>query len=241
MIILSINTKENKAKMTSIMRDTWVSFPGMPGKGKINAANVYGGPELAVKTVNECFGTNIQNYVLINMVGLVKAVDQIGGVDIKVTDSERRLINGYAQYYLENVGKYDGQTTLKKAGDPVHLNGLQALSYSRIRYIGTDYARVQRQRTVLLAALNKLKSLDATQLAAVVTSAFGEVETNLNLIDVISLANVGLKLDEGSIEQNRIPADGTFESGMKDGFWSIRPDFEKNKELLSQFIYGEKG
>ena len=240
-IILSINKAESKAKMTSIMRDTWVSYPGMPGHGKINAANVYGGPELTVKTVNESFGTDIEDFVLINMVGLVDVIDQIGGIDIPATEGEKKWVNAAAKGYLETFGPYDGELSIGKSGDSVHLNGLLAMTFCRNRTIGTDYTRVQRQRIVLLAVLEKMKSLDAAQLAAVVTSAFGEVETNLNLIDVISLANVGLNLDEASIEQNRIPADGTFESGMKDGFWSIRPDFEKNKELLSEFIYGEKG
>ncbi len=239
MIILSVNTTLMEAKMTSIMRDTWVSYPGMPGHGKINAANVYGGPELSVKTVNECFGTDIKNYVLVNMAGLVKAIDLVGGVDIPVTSSERRLINAYSKYYVDNIAKYDGQTTLEKSGDSVHLNGLQAMSYCRIRNIGTDYTRTQRQRTVLMAVLNKMKSQNAAQIAAFAMAAAENVETNLSIMDILTLANFGLKLDtESSVEQNRIPADGTFQSGMKDGFWSIRPDFEANKKLLHNFIYG---
>ena len=238
MIILSVNLKEGKAKMTSIMRDTWVSFPGMPGRGKINAANVYGGPDLAMATVNESFGTNIQDYVLINMAGLVNVVDQVGGIDIPVTESERKWVNKYAEDYIKNFGAYDGATSLSKSGDSVHLNGLLAMSYCRIRYVGTDYARTQRQRRVLMTFLDKLRGEGAAKIASVVTSAFESVETNLNLMNLLTLTNFGLKLDEDSIEQYRIPADGTFESGMKDGFWSIRPDFDKNKELLHDFIYG---
>jgi polyisoprenyl-teichoic acid--peptidoglycan teichoic acid transferase len=238
MIILSINMTEGKAKMTSIMRDTWVSFPGMPGHGKINAANVYGGPDLAMETVNQCFGTDIKDYVLINMAGLVDVIDQVGGIDIPITAGERKLINAYAKDYLNNFGDYDGDTSLAKSGDSVHLNGLLAMSYCRNRYIGTDYARTQRQRKVLLAVLDKLKKGGAVQLASVVSSAFEDVKTNLNMMDLLALANFSLKLDMASIEQNRIPAYGTFESGMKDGFWSIRPDFDENMELLQAFIYG---
>lgn len=237
-IILSVNTRDNKAKMTSIMRDTWVSYPGMSDKGKINAANVYGGPDLAMATVNECFGTEIRDYVLINMVGLVDVIDQVGGIDIPVTSGERKWINKYAKDYLNNFGQYDGATSLGETGDSVHLNGLLAMSYCRNRYIGTDYARTQRQRRVLLAFLDKLRAESPVQQMAVVASAFDSVKTDLNLVDLITLARIGLKLDSESIEQYRIPADGTFESGMKSGFWSIRPDFEKNRELLREFIYG---
>lgn len=237
MIILSINETEGKAKMTSIMRDTWVSYSGMSEKGKINAANVYGGPELAMATVNECFGTDIKDYVLINMAGLVDVIDQVGGIDIPITAGERKLINSYAKDYLNNFGGYEGETSLQNSGDSVHLNGLLAMSYCRNRYIGTDYARTQRQRTVLMAFLDKLRAEGPVQLTVVVASAFDNVETNMNLANLLTLANFGLKLDTESIEQYRIPADDTFQSGMKDGFWSIRPDFDKNKELLQEFIY----
>ena len=237
-IILSVNVRENKAKMTSIMRDTWVSFPGIPGKGKINAANVYGGPELVVATVNECFGTDIRDYVLINMAGLVDVIDQVGGIELPITPGERKLINAYAGEYLSSFGEYDGETSLKAAGESAHLNGLLAMSYCRNRYIGTDYMRTQRQRRVLLAFLAKFRAESPLRQAAVVASAFDSVKTDLNLADLIALSGVGLKLDSESIEQYRIPADGTFDSGMKFGFWSIRPNFDKNRELLHEFFYG---
>ena len=237
MIILSVNIKESKAKMTSIMRDTWVSYPGVGGHGKINAANVYGGPELAMTTVNENFGLDVKDYALVNMAGLVDIVDLVGGIDIPVTESERKWTNQYAQDFVKNFG-YNGATVLNETGDSVHLNGLLAMSYCRNRYTGTDYARTQRQRTVLLAVLDKLKQGDAAQFMSVVASAIDSVETNLNYANILELATFGLNLDTSLIEQNRIPANDTFESGMKDGIWSIRPDFEKNKELLHAFIYG---
>ncbi len=237
MIVLSVNIKEGKAKMTSIMRDTWVGYPGKSSHGKINAANVYGGPELAMATVNENFGLDIKEYVLINMAGLVNIIDQVGGIDIPVTASEKKWTNKYAKDFIKNFGAYDGATSLKETGDSVHLNGLLAMSYCRNRYTGTDYARTQRQRTVLLAVLEKLKIENAAQLMSVAASIIESVETNLNYANVFELATLGLSLDMRTIEQNRIPADGTFKSGMKNGTWSIRPDFEKNKDLLHAFIY----
>jgi LCP family protein required for cell wall assembly len=237
-IILSVNARENKAKMTSIMRDTWVHYPGTPITGKINAANVYGGPELAMATVNECFGTEIQDYVLINMSGLVDVIDQVGGVDLPVSSDERKWINTYARDYLKNIGDYGGETSLGETGDSVHLNGLLAMSYCRNRNTGTDYARTQRQRRLLLAFLGKLRAEGPVRQASVIASAFDSVKTDLNFLDLVTLTGVGLKLDSESIEQYRIPADGTFESGMKSGFWSIRPDFDTNREMLREFIYG---
>lgn len=238
MIILSVNLKENKAKMTSIMRDTWVSFPGTGSHGKINAANVSGGPVMAMATVNENFGTDIKDYILVNMAGLVDIVDQVGGIDIKVSPDEKKWTNYYANMYLEQGGTYDGKKTLNETGESVHLNGLLAMSFCRNRYTGSDYDRTQRQRTVLLAVLEKLKQGNAAQFMAVVATAIDSVETNLNYANILEMASFGVNLDTSTIEQNRIPADGTFESGMKDGTWSIRPDFDKNKALLHEFIYG---
>ena len=237
MIVLSINIKENKAKMTSIMRDTWVSYPGTNSHGKINAANVYGGPAMAIATVNENFGTDIRDYVMVNMVGLVDIVDQVGGIDIAVTPDEKKWTNYYAKDYLRDVSSYSGETVLIETGDSVHLNGLLAMSYCRNRYTGTDYDRAQRQRTVLLAVLDKLKKGDAAQFMSVVTAAVDSVETNLNYANILELATFGVSLDTSTIEQYRIPADGTFQSGMKDGVWAIRPDLDKNKEALHAFIY----
>lgn len=239
MIVLSMNMKESKAKLTSIMRDTWVSFPGIDSHGKINAANVYGGPALAIATVNEHFGLDIKDYVLVNMAGLVEIIDLVGGIDIPVTESERKLINQYAKDYINNFGAYKGETSLKKAGNSVHLNGLLAMSYCRNRSIGTDYTRTQRQRTVLLAVLDKIKQGNAGQLMSVVMSAIKSVETNLTLAEFLKLATFGMNLDVSTIQQYRVPADGTFQSGMKNGVWSIRPNFEENKELLHSFIYEE--
>ena len=69
MVILSVNMKDGRAKMTSIMRDTWLDIEGV-GYQKINAANAKGGPELAMRTVNEYFGMNIQHYVLVGIEAL---------------------------------------------------------------------------------------------------------------------------------------------------------------------------
>jgi len=239
MIILSINLKENKTKMTSIMRDTWVNYSGTNSHGKINAANVYGGPEMAIATVNDCFDADIRDYIMVNMAGLVDIVDQVDGIDIKVTPDEKKWTNHYAKDFLKNFGDYEGETVLNETGDSVHLNGLLAMSFCRNRYSGTDYERTQRQRTVLLAVLEKLKQGNPMQFMSVVAAAIDSVETSLDYAEILELATFGISLDAATIEQYRIPADGTFASGMKDGVWSIRPNFEKNKEALRAFLYGD--
>ncbi len=238
MIILSVNRDEGAMKLTSIMRDTWVKIPDVNFSQKINAANVYGGPELAVKTVNQYFGTDIEDYVLVNMTGLIKIIDLLGGVDVEVTESERKYTNSYAQSYLKQTGGYDGATSLNSTG-LVHLNGLLAMSYARDRYTDSDYGRVMRQQKVLLALAEKAQDSDIDELLESVDEISENMQTNMTNEELKEVAMVCMTVDTEDVGQLRVPADGTFDSGTFDGIWMIRPNFEKNAQLLHEFIYGE--
>ena len=241
MIIVSVN-QSGHIKMTSIMRDTWVTIPGREGHAKLNAANVYGGPELTVKTINNCFGTALEDYALVNMSGLVGVIDAMDGIDLEITESERKLANEYAESFWEHAdnGKaYQGDRYLKKSG-LVHLNGLMALSYARNRYSDSDYGRVMRQQKVLMALAQKASGMAMKDLLLVVPRILENVETNLTTAEITRLATACAGVDMSNIDQFRIPADGTYESGMYKGTWCIRPDFEKNARLLREFIYGEE-
>jgi len=237
MIILSINREESLFKMTSVMRDTWVELT--PGDfHKINAANVFGGPELVIKTVNDCFGTDIEDYVMVNMYDLVHIIDLVDGVEIEITESEREYTNQYTDDYLKNVAAYFGDTYLEESG-LVWMNGLQAMAYCRNRYSDNDYHRVMRQQKVLLAMAEKLQYMEVNDLMEVLDKIMVYVETDMESEEMKDLAFTGLSADIETVEQYRIPADGTFESGMYGSVWCIKPDFKANARLLKEFIYGE--
>lgn len=227
MIIISINRDESLVKMTSIMRDTWVKIPGRK-KNKINAANVFGGPELAVKTVNQNFGTDIEDYVIVNMSDMATIINLMGGIDIEITDSEKDQINS----------NDNGGVQIDSAG-MVHLNGEQAVTYSRIRYIDSDYKRVMRQQHVLLAMADKAQNMEVEELTAIAADVKDIVISSLDKGELEDLAMAFMVMDVADVEQFRIPADNTFESGTFDGVWCIRPNLEKNQALLREFIYGE--
>lgn len=237
MIILSVNREESLFKMTSIMRDTWVQLK--PGQsGKINAANVFGGPELAIQVVNDNFGTDIKDYVMVNMYDLVHIVDLVGGVEIEITESERKYTNEYTEDYLKNVAAYFGDTYLENSG-LVKMNGLQAMAYCRNRYSDSDYQRVMRQQKVLLAMAEQMQDMEVADLMSILDQIMEYVETDMESEEMKDLAFTGLSADIESVEQNRLPVDGTFESGMFGSVWCIKPDFEENAQLLKEFIYGE--
>jgi len=238
MIVLSINRKTKQAKMTSIMRDIWVQIPGHGGQ-KLNAACVYGGPELTIRTINENLGLNIEKYALVNMQCLVAVVDALGGIQLDVTPSESRAIS---RLNASSVGAADGSGRYVSQGVPsgtqVTLDGLQVLAYSRIRKSDSDYQRTSRQRTVLIAIARKMQNMNLIAMSGIITSLLQYVETNMGLDEIIAIAGVckGMNLD--SLGEFRIPADGTYQDGMFGNTWCIKPDFEENARQLHEFIYG---
>ncbi len=239
MIVLSVNAVTGQAKLTSIMRDTWVDIPGHGG-GKLNAACVYGGPALTVRCVNENFGLNIERYALVNMQCLVDIVDALGGIRLDVTSEESSAINALiasdANAHDENS---EFATDPVPAGTQVLLNGRQALAYVRIRKSDSDYARTSRQRVVLETIARRLQQESMMNLMGMAMSLLNNVETNLSLDEIMAIATVGVSADMGSVEEMRVPVDGTFESGMFGDTWCIKPNFAQNAALLHSFIYGD--
>ncbi len=222
-------------RLTSIQRDTWVDIAGH-GRNKINAAYTFGGPELAMRTVNETFDMNIMRYVVVDFTVLVKLVDALGGIEMDITEAEMNHIN-------RNVWKsrrifaplgYTA-TELTKFGDDVRLNGLRALGYARIRKLDSDFVRTSRQRNVIDAMLSRLKGQiwNPVVVTRFITAGLGGVETNLNPVELLSLGEKALF--SGSMEQLRLPVDGSF----SDNGSSLRiTDKTTNVRIFREFVYG---
>lgn len=235
MVILSMNEETNQVKMTSLMRDTWIEDPVAGGKRKLTELCSVGGPQRTITAINKNFETDIEKYVLISMNGIAEVIDLLGGVDIEITESERRAIN----QGLFDLSTLCGMEPVQSSG-LVHLNGNQATSYARIRKIDSDYVRTDRQRTVLLAMAKTLKEKTTLlTMMQVISVLLKYVDTNLDLNEIVSICKFGMGADLDGLEQYRIPADGTYESGMYGNVWCIKPNFKKNAELLHDFIYGE--
>ena len=234
MIVLSVNAKTKQAKMTSLMRDTWIKASGY-GSRKLTELCAVGGPEATIQAINENFDLDISRYMLISMEGIAEIIDLLGGLDLTITEAERKALNKG----LFDLSGLSGMEQLAESGENVHLNGNQATAYARIRKIDSDYVRVERQRIVLLAMAEKiLDGASAAQLLTVVNVLLDYVDTNMTLVEIMSLANVALNMDLSTIQETRIPADGTYESGTYGNVWCIKPNFEKNKTILHEFIYG---
>ena len=230
MVMMSVNPRANRAKLTSFMRDLWVDDQGQ----KLNSTCMTGGPTLTASTINEMFGMNIQYYVLVNLSSMAEIIDLLGGLDLDVTEAEMNALNDG----LFDLSPLSGMDRLMEYGSGVHLNGNQATAYARVRKIDSDYQRTERQRRVLTAIARRLQQEDVGTIVGVVMKLLECVETNMNFTQLMTIAGVGLRMDMDSVEQFRVPADNTYKSGTYDGVWCIKADLDENKKLLHQFIYG---
>lgn len=217
MMVATINKKTGEIKLTSLMRDMYVEIPGRELKNRINTGYFFGGPALAIKTVNRNFDLNIKHYVTIDFSGFTEVIDELGGVDITITDDEAKIIG------------------LKKSGTH-NLNGQQALAYSRIRKIGNDFARTQRQRTVFNSLFKKMKSTSILRIPGLLNKLLPYFETNLAKKDILSLTYEVLKSDTDNIETLRIPLDGAYRSESIRGMSVLVPDIERNTDAIHDFI-----
>jgi LCP family protein required for cell wall assembly len=238
MLIMSVNAHSGDVILTSLMRDTVVDIPGR-GRQKINAAYRYGGGRLAMQTVNLAFGMNITQYAAVDFLSFPYLIDYLGGINITVKDKEFDPLNRLV-LSVEHLYRNSGLdvSLLKGAGNNVRVTGVQALAFSRIRSIDSDYMRASRQRMVIDATLSKLRSIrNPITLMRMLNVALNHFETNMNSAQLVIL---GLKvlLGGADIEQYRIPAEGAYESGTYGGSWEIKPDLDKNRTILYQYIYG---
>ncbi|MDI3508071.1 MAG: polyisoprenyl-teichoic acid--peptidoglycan teichoic acid transferase [Clostridiales bacterium] len=235
MMIASVDKKNKKVKLTSLMRDMYVDIPGHGGD-RMNHAYAYGGPALAIKTINTNFKMDISDYVTVDFFNLPKIIDELGGVDIDVKSSEIKLLNSY----LNGINKLSGgkpSPNLTKPGMQ-RLDGRQALAYSRIRYVGNgDYERTERQRRVMEALFQRVKEAGPIQLPGMVASILQYCETSLSKGEILELGLAVLSFGDVSMQQYRLPVDGTFKNQNIRGMAVLVPDIEKNTQLLHEFIY----
>lgn len=233
-MVVSIDKDNQTVKAVSLMRDMYVPIPGKEDN-RINAAYAFGGPTLAIKTINTNFGLGIRDYVAVDFFGLEKLVNRVGGVKIDVSSAEAKVLNDY----LVELNRLNGDSVPNvQAGNRV-LNGRQAVAYARIRYVGHgDYERTDRQREVLNQLFKKVKAQGVAKLPGTVSAMMPYVETNLSNTEILGLAMDAAKFNTDSLQQFRLPVDGTFKSQSIRGMSVLVPNIEQNKEKLHEFIYG---
>ena len=245
-MIASVNEETGDIKLCSVYRDTYLNLSN-DSYNKCNSAYAKGGPEQAIIMLNMNLDMNITDYVTIGFEGLTKVIDALGGVPIDVTEAEMKHLNNYQ---ISMVGKTtDGTTFTATEGKdyiPVTtpglqvLNGLQATAYCRIRYIGDDFERTRRQRTVLQAVMDKAQTLDFGTLNKILDDVLPNVATSLDVDDMVAMlkdvAKYHITGSEGlPFEQYR----ATGKVGSK-GSCVIPNNLASNVSELHKFLFGEE-
>ena len=183
-IIVSINEQTKNVNLISVYRDSYMDVQGH-GLTKVTHAYAYGGPELALNTLNRNLDLDISEFVTVNFEIVADVVDLVGGIDIDIDKSELSQMNKYIEDTSKNVGRKANKIT--SAGKQ-HLDGIQAVTYARIRKTaGGDYKRTERMRTVLTEVFEKAKKMDAGKLNELANKVLPQVQTNIGLSEVISL------------------------------------------------------
>lgn len=237
MMILSINKEKNLVRLTSLLRDLWVGIPGL-GTAKINAATSAGGPELAVKTVNQLLDLNITRYVMLNFSAAVKIINLMGGIDLDITENERLHINIWTMDTMRilETDKYVHIPPLENAGT-VHLRGEQVIAHMRNRYDSDgDYGRTGRQRTVMIKLLDKFKNeMSYVKKIKAILTGLKCARTNLTIRELCGLWRISREMDMRDITTFRIPADGTY-TEINEEVWHFETDFATNKYMFYEFL-----
>jgi LCP family protein required for cell wall assembly len=219
-MILSLNTELKTVKIISVMRDSLVEIEkdGKKMYKKVNSAYAYGGPELAIKTLNKNFNLDISEYATVNFFGMAEIIDAVGGIEAELTAAETvgtatglNALNDCIYGYCEQTGEDPTKYYITKPGKH-HLNGVQAVAYSRIRHVaniwGTtdDYGRTERQRYVMEQLFEKAKTLPKTKYLNLIKALMPYTATSLGVDEVFKLA-ANVMLHSPSFEQSRIPLD----------------------------------
>lgn len=239
MILLSISEKTQSVVMLSLLRDMYVEIPGYKDN-RLNAAYSMGGAELLMETLEHNLGIEVHRYVQVNFQAFAGLVDAVGGVDLELSNEEVQYVNGYLTEYNTLEGRPEGTDYLDSGAYGIlHLNGPQALAYCRIRYIGSDFARTQRQRDVLMAVIKKAPKALLTNAAELMNGLLPNLTTNLTEAECRQLSLQVFNLARYKMEQTRIPIDGSYQNAKIDGKSVLQVDFAKNQEFIRRVLYGE--
>lgn len=233
-MILGVDTKNNRVKLFSLMRDLYLDLPDGSSKQNLNYTMAYGGPELILKTINYNFNLTVDKFIYVSLNTLPTIIDKLGGVELTITKDELNYINSY----ISSIDKENGTSTekLNSYGTQL-LNGTQAAAYCRIRATeGRDFKRTERQRDVLDALFNKFKTASITDLTSIMNDILPLVKTNLTNNEIISIVTKVLGMGVNNIEQSRFPLDGKSEMILTD-MYHLTVDINSTTEDIHKFLY----
>ena len=232
MVLITLNSHTKKLYMTSFMRDLYADIPGV-GVRKLNNAYARGGGPLLVETLESNYGVSIDNYASVDFGSMSNVIDILGGVDIQVDEDEVDLLNSYSNNICQIEGKNfeDYRVT---SGGMLHLNGIQAVAYQRIRYVGNaDFERTSRQRRVLQAIFAQAQSLSVGEITQLLDEILPLITHNMDQITMLKLMTQISTVLHYNVVENRIPYDNMYSISHE----ILIPEMAETIEKLRSTIY----
>lgn len=237
-MVVSIDTEARKINLISILRDSRVPIEGLEAQ-KINKAYQAGGASLALQTINNAFHTSFDKYLTLNWQDVVFLVDDIDGIDVEITEEEADVLNGMV--HGSDISREGRNADSEDVwGGMAHLDGTQAMHFSRIRRIDSDYFRALRQQRTLRGIQQKVQSMSIDEYPALAKDLMQNVvETNLTVDDVMKWMKKGVVNYE--ITSSVIP-DGDYESWVlgdideETGWWVWFYDLDEAAERIHRIL-----
>lgn len=230
MILVSINKDLHTVRLVSLERGIGVPILEGELEGQFDLLTHifrWGGADLLIKTVEHCFKVDVNHYVRVNFAAVEKIVDAIGGIELELTSREAEGLNEWAAEHEKQV----------KSGVN-RVDGNTALRFARLRWIDSDWQRVGRQRKVILAVVNELKSADLTKLNQLADTVLPLIQTNLTKLEIAELMLYSPNFLRSQFDQMTIPKQGTYGGmGIRNGGGAFAVNYEINNDLLYRFLY----
>ncbi len=244
-MVARIDKDTKEVRLVSVYRDTYLKMADLDNTeaySKANAAYAVGGPQQAVRMLNTNLDLDIQEYVSFDFDAVAEAVDILGGVEIEVTEAEAVHLNNYCIETSEVTEKsYD---PLPGAGT-YNLNGVQAVSYGRIRYTaGDDFKRTERQRLVVNKMVEKALASDIGTINKLIDAVFPKIKTSLGKTEIAAMAVDAFNYKMGDnagfpfAKENKV-VDISYQKADADCV--IPVSLSANVKQLHDFLYGNTG
>lgn len=237
MMMVTIDRKHKKIKLTSFLRDLYVKIPGKYG-AKLNAAYAVGGAELLKATIEANLGITVDKYIIVDFSAFRTVVNQIGklnghgGIKITVTAAEAN--------YMCNNKTYGWFPRFQKGAGTYYMNGGEALNYARIRKIDSDFGRTDRQRKVLKQIVEELKGLGYMDLIGIGYSCLEYVTTDFTKGELVGLATEAAEIMSYDMKQITIPINGSYKTqNLNASTEVLAANLKVNAQKLAAFIYDD--
>lgn len=230
MMLLSLNKKTKELKMVSFLRDSYLYVEGNNGSycTKLNAAYSMGGPEVLLKTLENNYKIDIDNYVLVNFESFKAIIDAMGGIQVDVQEYEAAY--NYKRFKVE-----------LPVGEGVTLNGEQALCFCRIRGCDSDgdVSRTRRQRQVIDSIVSRVKEASISDLNKYIDILLPYIETGYSESEILSLGIKAITNGWANYERTQLqmPPEDCRTSGSAN-MWIWVVDYELAAHKLQMEIYG---